>query len=140
VSEIAEKRLIPIEQEIALCQHHIKIMKFRKEVDYSLECENIQSDESIPPAIFHTIIENGITHSLPDANNQIKMVLNFTETKEYKCYQLSTFAKNRKASEKREGTGLKYVKSRLEENYGSRWRLESEPVDFGWKTRVYILK
>jgi len=41
MSDIAEKKLIPIEQEIELCQKHIQIMRYRKEVNYIFEAENI---------------------------------------------------------------------------------------------------
>ena len=40
MSDIAEKKLIPIQQEIDLCRYHIEIMKYRKEVDYRFACEH----------------------------------------------------------------------------------------------------
>ena len=138
VSEIAEKKLIPIEREIDLCRYHIEIMKYRKEIDYQFECKNIQAGEMIPPAVFHTIIENGITHSIPDANNQIRMVLSFSASKNYKCYELATFAQNRKSSNKKGGTGFKYIQSRLIENYGDDWTLESHATQHGWLTTICV--
>ncbi|MEL6253313.1 MAG: histidine kinase, partial [Bacteroidota bacterium] len=75
MSEIAEEKLIPIMQEIDLCKYHIEIMRFRKELNYIFVQENIDPEEKIPPAIFHTLIENAITHSYPDKENRIKIFL-----------------------------------------------------------------
>ena len=141
MSDIAEQRLIPLEQEIELCQKHIQIMRYRKEVDYLLEVENIPEGEMIPPAILHTIVENGITHNLPDKKNQIKMVLQFEEEAQSKTYILKTFGKNRPTDHKKKGgTGMKYIQSRLTENYGDQWRIESKEMDKGWCTKITLFK
>ena len=113
-------------------------MKFRKEVDYGFSCENILPGEKIPPAIFHTLIENGITHS--HIAKPVNMVLSYKENEEYKSYQLRTFAQNRKKSDVNEGTGLKYIKSRLQENYGDAWRLDSYETEDGWRTDLFLFK
>ncbi|RYG17150.1 MAG: regulator, partial [Chitinophagaceae bacterium] len=68
INNIAEEALIPIRQEIELCKRHISVMSFRKEVNYQWEEFNIDENELIPPAILHTILENGITHSSPLAD------------------------------------------------------------------------
>ena len=68
-NQIEEQTLIPISQEIALCRTHLEIMEYRKEVNYSWEEEGIDPDQKIPPAILHTLLENGITHSLPLEDN-----------------------------------------------------------------------
>lgn len=138
MSAIAEEKLIPVEQEIELCRYHIEIMKYRKEVDYIFECENIKEGELVPPAIFHTIIENGITHSIPNASNQIKMVLRFNTNHTEKCYQLRTYAESRKSEIGEEGTGTKYIKSRLEENFGDQWTLTAAPFEEGWETLICL--
>ena len=98
----------------------------------------IDKEEQIPPAIIHTIVENGITHSIPNAENQVKMVLSFEKNGEGKQYQLATFAQNRKPKGKKGGTGFKYIRSRLRENYGDRWQLSSGATDYGWLTTIYL--
>ena len=140
MSDIAEQQLIPIEQEIALCQQHISIMRFRKEIQYILNCENIKAGEQVPPAIFHTIVENGITHSLPNDSNQVRMLLTYEEDETHKKYELSTFARNRIATAREEGTGLKYIQSRLRESYGEAWKFESYPTATGWTTIIHLFK
>lgn len=141
MSDIAEKTLIPLEQEIELCQKHIQIMRYRKEVDYIFEVENMPKGEMFPPATLHTIIENGITHNLPNEQNEVKMILRFEENDLSKIYTLQTFGKNRpNIHKKKGGTGIKYIKSRLTESYGDQWRLESKAFELGWETTITLVK
>ncbi|MDH7444227.1 histidine kinase [Aquimarina sp. 2201CG14-23] len=139
-NQIENKTLIPITQEIALCRTHLEIMKYRKEINYSLQEEGIDTEQKIPPGIFHTLLENGITHSLPLEDNCIKFKLIFESNNEYKSYTFLTFATRVKqeANLKKEGTGLKYIKARLTESYHEQWEFTSEPVNHGWKNIIKI--
>ncbi|WP_278021821.1 histidine kinase [Flavobacterium ginsengisoli] len=139
MNDIAEDTLITIRQEIDLCRRHLEVMSFRKEICYEWQEEEIDEKETIPPAIFHTIIENGITHSLPPEQGCIVFCLKFTREKQFKQYTLLTFAKNRKAKkEKRIGTGFKYIEARLTESYGTNWSFDSHSVEKGWETIIKI--
>lgn len=138
-NQIENQKLIPIAQEIALCRTHLEIMEYRKEINYSWQEEGIDLEETIPPAILHTLLENGITHNLP-LDNRIKFKLIFEANNDYKCYTFLTFATAVKqaTSTKEEGTGLKYIKARLTESYHSKWEFTSEPTNHGWKSIIKI--
>lgn len=138
MSDIAEKKLIPIHQEIELCQYHIQIMRYRKEIDYQLHLENIPTETWIPPAIFHTIIENAITHSKADAQNRIQMIISFEQKPEANIYSIKTLAENRAPTPKEPGTGFRYIESRLRENYGDSWEFESQAIAEGWLSTIKI--
>jgi sensor histidine kinase YesM len=139
MNDIAEDTLIPIRQEIDLCRRHLEVMSFRKEICYEWQEERIDENETIPPAIFHTIIENGITHSLPPKEGCIVFCLKFAREKQYKEYTLLTFAKNRQTKkDKRVGTGFKYIEARLTESYGTKWSFDSHAVEKGWETSIKI--
>ncbi len=139
MNDIAEDTLIPIRQEIDLCRRHLEVMSFRKEICYEWQEEGIDENETIPPAIFHTIIENGITHSFPPKEGCIIFHLKFTKEKQFKEYTLLTFAKNRQGKkEKRIGTGFKYIEARLTESYGTNWSFDSHSVEKGWETTIKI--
>ena len=45
-----------------------------------------------------------------------------------------------KKSTESSGLGLKYVRARLEEAYGRKWKLDSRPVDRGWAVTISIEK
>lgn len=139
-NQIENQTLIPISQEIALCRTHIEIMEYRKEITYSWQEEGIDLEQKIPPAILHTLLENGITHSLPLADNSIQFKLIFESNSHYKCYTFLTFAARVRqiTNDRKEGTGLKYIKARLTESYHSKWDFTSEPTNHGWKNSLKI--
>jgi hypothetical protein len=142
LNEIADYKLIPISQEIKLCQNHLKIMRYRKEINYLWQEEAIDPNEFIPPAIIHTLVENGVTHSLPDTHGNISFHFSFCREKNSKQYILRTLAKQRpeyvKKDIQQDGTGLKYIKSRLQESYPNHWKLISNPLENGWETILII--
>ena len=138
-NQIENQKLIPISQEIALCQTHLEIMKYRKEINYSWQQEGIDLEQKVPPAILHTLLENGITHSVPLEDNSIKFKLVFESNSHYKRYTFLTFAATvRQATSREDGTGLKYIKARLTESYYSNWDFTSEPTNHGWKNTIKI--
>lgn len=139
MNSIAEEKLIPIRDEIELCLRHLEVMSFRKEICYNWKEKDIDENDEIPPAIIHTIVENGITHSLPPKQGCINFFLSFTTNKQYKQYSLLTEAKNRrKQKAASSGTGFKYIKARLNESYGNNWEFESHAVEEGWLTTIKI--
>lgn len=139
LNEIADHKLVPITQEINLCKSHLRVMGYRKEVKYLWEEHGIDPNEIIPPAIIHTIIENGITHSIANERGEVKFKLSFEKDEKFKKYTIQTFAGNRKKNDQLiEGTGTKYIKSRLKESYAEAWELISHATDSGWETVIKI--
>jgi len=139
LNDIAEATLIPVRQEIELCRHHLQVMQFRKEIGYELQASGIDPEDLIPPAIFHTVLENGITHSLPPGDGRILFKLGFERRGRYKCYTLLTCARNRPESGNgKPSTGFHYIEARLRESYGSGWEFRSEAVPEGWLTSITI--
>lgn len=138
---MAEATLIPVRQEIELCQNHLQVMQFRKEISYELEHTGIEPEDLIPPALLHTILENGITHSLPPADGRIRFQLSFERTGRHKKYQLLTRAQPRPAEtggKAGSGTGFRYIAARLQESYGTGWTFHSAAVPEGWLTSITI--
>jgi len=141
LNDMADEKLIPISQEIDLCKKHLEIMTYRKEVTYLWEDENIIQTHKIPPAILHTIIENGITHSKAPVGGQIKFKLTQVNDDFAVIYKLEVFAENRETKTSLgSGTGFKYIRSRLTESYGDGWDLKSGATPTGWLTEISIHK
>lgn len=138
-NQIENETLIPITKEIMLCRTHLEIMEYRKEISYQWQEKGIDTEQKIPPGILHTILENGITHSLPLDDNSVRFKLIYESDSNCKSYTFLTFATDLKGgSSNKEGTGLKYVKARLTESYQSNWDMISEPADHGWKSVIKI--
>lgn len=138
LNQVADSTLVPIRQELELCQRHLAVMGYRKEIQYYWQEEGIDLAEHVPPALFHTLLENGISHSLPADDGSIRFLLRFSAGQEAKQYDFITYARNRKSAIEKEGTGFAYVRSRLQESYGSHWQLQSEPIPAGWKTSIIL--
>ena len=114
-------------------------MQFRKEINYKWEENGIDENEFIPPALFHTLLENGITHSSPLEDGSLKFKLSFSATAEYKQYVFETFGNNRvKVKPRAGGNGFIYIKARLTESYGDNWEFKSNENDQGWISIVKI--
>lgn len=139
MNEISEKTLIPIGQEIELCKKHLTVMQFRKEIAYQWEEEGIDEREWIPPALLHTLLENGITHSMALSNGRILFKLSFLRGEGYKEYIFETIGNNRlKTTERPGGNGFLYIRSRLTESYGEAWAFTSKPNSRGWLSSIKI--
>lgn len=138
MNDIAEHSLIPIRQEIDLCRHHLSVMQFRKEVIYKWEDTGIEDKELIPPAVIHTLLENGITHSAPNPDGSILFRLTFAHVGNHKQYTLDVFAENRVRSGRKSGNGFRYIEARLKESYGDKWNFSSEAFDGGWRSIIRI--
>jgi len=138
-NQIENDTLITITREITLCRTHLQIMEYRKEINYQWHEEGIDPEQKIPPAILHTLLENGITHSLPLPDNTVRFELIYQANEQYRSYTFLTYAYGvQDRSNTKEGTGLKYIKARLTESYQSDWELISEPAEHGWKSVIKL--
>lgn len=136
---VSGEKLIPLAEELELCRAHLRIMSLRKGVRAELDADGVDEHASVPPALFHTLVENGLTHLRPQ-DGRLQFVLCEERPGGVLRYR---FRVEGEASEKpgaasREGTGLRYIKARLEESFPGRWRLESHPVDAGWETVIEL--
>ncbi|GJM31696.1 MAG: hypothetical protein DHS20C18_06970 [Saprospiraceae bacterium] len=136
VSKILGQSLISIEDELAMCRNYLSIMEFRKEAQFGFEVHGFNGEERVPPAIFHTLIENGITHGYGHKTSG-KFVLKKTEIQngvQYTMYNDGECNDLKNAN----GTGLKYVETRLEENFPGKWKLFSKRLPEGWQVKINI--
>ncbi|MCB0294650.1 MAG: histidine kinase, partial [Calditrichaeota bacterium] len=69
INQISSQTEIPLSDEVALCRTHLTLMGYRQDVQYALEAQNLPGEEKIPPMIFHTLIENGLTHAYRSGEN-----------------------------------------------------------------------
>lgn len=145
LTRVSGKKLIPIEEELKICRIHLDIFNAKQGSHFTLETKNIQTGIQIPPMIFHTLIENGLTHSETDKGRflieQLERKAEKAElTTEYKTHFRVTAEplSNQTESKSGEGLGLAYIKSRLEQAYPGKWNLTSERNNHAWETLIEI--
>ncbi|MCK5148883.1 histidine kinase [bacterium] len=144
INRISDKKTIPLHQEIELCNTHLKIMGFRMGSNYELVSDGLCDDEPVPPMIFHTLIENALTHSFKtQESGSIK--LSCERKKQATTYHLTNNGSRLKevakksSAEIQEGMGLKYIKARLQESFPGKWKLDYTLDNDQWNVMIVIV-
>jgi sensor histidine kinase YesM len=140
MSKMAHQKLVPIEQELELCRSHLKIMSYRKNIDFRLNTV-IEHTADMPPAILHTLIENAITHNnYRQGIVEFKLRQRISDQHLYFVFSSPWIARKvtpPKESQTR-GTGLQYIRARLEESFAECWILEETQSSDEWVTTIRI--
>lgn len=139
LSGVSGETLIPLGQELELCQAHLRVMRLRKAAACELVTHGIDERAPVPPALFHTLIENGLTHLLP-VHGRLDFELRAEESGGVTRYRLLARGSRQNGKERRvrEGTGLRYIRARLEESFPGQWTLHARPVAEGWETIIEV--
>ena len=144
INKISDKREISLRQELQLCKTHLELMSARMDSEYKLKISDIDLDNKVPPMIFHTLIENGITHGFGSENGGT-FELTCHQDEQIIRYNLRNKIEDRYITIKKdsadvsEGMGIKYVRTRLEESYPGNWDLEFGGQNGYWEVRITIL-
>lgn len=140
LSAVSDLDRISIKEEIALCRSHLKVMEYRNEIRYQLQTEGLLQEEYIPPAIFLTLLENGLTHNKMEVTNAIFHLRRMEQDKERRfIFTAPGQAINPSGvNRKKEGTGMKYIRARLNSLYDGNWEIQYGPDLKGWTTTISI--
>jgi LytS/YehU family sensor histidine kinase len=154
LNRMSGEKLVELGHELELCRAHLHVMSLRKGAGCTLNVVGVDERALMPPALFLTLIENGLTHLLPRDGK-----LEFTLRAEYRgaVARYAFVAEGVRqpnaalalaaefpreavtaASQTKEGTGLRYIKARLEESFTGAWALTAGPVPEGWETIIEI--
>ncbi len=136
LTEVSAAKSIPIEKELAMCRSHLKLMAYRNDEDYELETEGLVEHESLPPAIILTLIENGISHS-NGSTGAMRFKLMREAGLKGRTYVVDAPGRVQ-TQEIVDGTGIKYIKARLQESYPGKWLFLHGPKLGAWQTRIEI--
>jgi hypothetical protein len=136
--EMSHERLVPVAQELALCRTHLTLMECRKRTRFELDLDAVDPAATIPPAVFHTLIENAITHNRY-GDSVVVFALRERRTETTRCYVFDAPLGTRPAAERAiDGTGMRYVKARLEESYAGRWSVAGAAFGSSWRTLLEV--
>lgn len=138
INQISALKLIPITQEIDLCNAHLKIMSYRKGADYKLETIDVDEKDIIPPMVFHTLVENGLTHGYDNKTAGTFKLQTIKNSESIKYILSNDGSFNLEDIKGSTGFGVKYIKSRLEESYPGKWNFYSNKSDEGWESIIEI--
>jgi len=136
ITRVSDKKLIPIGDEIKICQVHLDVFNTKQSKHFRLETKNIIAETRIPPMIFHTIVENGLTHAKEEMG---RFLIEQQDSEKETSFCISSEPLIDQIHDG-EGLGMTYVKSRLEQAFPGKWRLTSEAKENAWVTTIIITK
>lgn len=127
---------INLSQEIKICKVHLEVMSMRQEKQFTLELEGEKEGIDIPPFILHTLIENGISHGFRKKEEGV-----FTLTTTKRENEVTLVLHNNGDSSPRQtsegkGTGTRYIRSRMQELYGTNYSFKTTGVEDGWESTI----
>ncbi len=134
--QVSDKDLIPINEELDMCRVHLEMFNAKQSKEFILETKNIGPETKIPPMVFHTLVENGLTHSVEEKG---RFELEQIESKRETEFIFKTEPLKGQTFDG-EGLGMAYIKSRLEQGFPGKWLLKSGPKENAWQTNIKIIK
>jgi hypothetical protein len=138
ISQVSDMARIPMRQELALCEAHLKIMSCRKNSRFRLLHHGLDLAEEVPPMIFHTLIENGVTHGFA-RKKRGEFVLSRTLLPDGVRYRMFNDGEPEPDADAGAlGTGFKYIRARLEESYPGKWECTQRRVQNGFEVDITV--
>lgn len=134
LAAMSGERLVPLQRELDLCRAHLKVMSRRTGREIGLVVEGARGEALVPPAIFLTLIENGLVHQQAPSGAEFR--LGAQEQDQTVSYEFFSPGTLRAGERPGGGTGLRYVKARLEESFRGDWTFVQSAVPGGWRTVV----
>jgi hypothetical protein len=138
IAAMVGQTTVPMRQELELCRHHLKLMSFRRSTPFDLRIENVDLNARVPPGIFHTLIENALTHNRY-AEGAIFRLEESVSADGSLIYRLRTPLSSSPPRESRSGKGHAYVRARLKDVFENDWLFSSQPQgDHEWIDELQI--
>jgi hypothetical protein len=135
ILNFSKEQLITINEELRLCRLHCDVMGLRQDKKFTLTADAIPDTEKIPPLVFHTLVENGLTHGCTGEFSVKRAEV--PGAVRYSIFNTSDRT-NRPGGEVRDGTGIRYVKTRLQEAFPDAWSLSYGPRENGWEVVIKV--
>ena len=138
LAQFAEHKEVTLERELELCRAHLRVMSVRTEKPWRLEVGRIEPEALVPPALFFTLIENSFTHQQPIAGATAFRLRSETIASGVRYVFFAPGKVRTSPFRPTGGSGLRYVKARLNECWPGGWDFHHGPIDGGWETTVAL--
>jgi hypothetical protein len=134
LAEMSAEKLVLAEDELRLCRSHLANMSLRKDVAYELEVEGVDGALRVPPAVFHTLVENAVTHGTPTE----RVTLRLSASNEGGRVRYVFEAPAGESNDGNAGTGTKYIEARLREAWGDAWSFRQGRFGSLWRAEIEV--
>lgn len=138
ILKLTNKKTISISEEINICKRYLEIMSLRKESKFEFKTEGVNPKDMIPPIVLLTLVENGVTHGYQGKNSGIFTLKKKKDKNKTKYILFNDGLPTTKSDSL--GTGMKYIKSRLQEAFPNKWDFTSKMVTGGWENTITVME
>jgi LytS/YehU family sensor histidine kinase len=122
------------DEELRLCRSHLT-NRSPQDVRYELETDGIDGSRLVPPAIFHTLVENAITHGPAAA----RVTLRLRERRDgARIEYVFEAPAEESGAPSRAGGGTRYIEARLREAWGDAWSFRQERAGPLWRVSIAV--
>ena len=139
LADFSDRRSVSLKEELSLCSIHMALMSQRLTSNLKLETDGIIADQQVPPALFHTLIENAFSHNDYRALEARFNLIQET-TADGILFRLSVPVVNPRESGQNAGLGTRYIEARLEEFCGNAFRFQSQMIGSNWVSEITFEK
>lgn len=139
LADFSDRRSVSLKEELALCAIHVDLMGQRLDSRMTLETIDVNPEQQVPPALFHTLIENAFSHN-DYRGLQATLTLTQTATKEGDMFCLTVPVVGARESNQNVGLGTRYIEARLEEFCGNAFSFQSQMIGSNWVSEITFKK
>jgi len=139
MAQISTQPQISLQQEIQLCEAHLKVMGYRTNMQFAFRVQDCELNLLLPPGILLTLLENALSH-----NRYQEQVVTFElaqKTREGKrvvlCFT-APVSMGIGTNSISAGIGEKYIEARLNESFQHSWKMQSELSSEWWRVQIEI--
>ena len=131
------EKLVSLDEELDLCRAHLRVVSVRMGLRLALAAPEVDGATKVPPAIFLTLIENGLVHQQPATGATQEFTIKMNRAAGAVRFHFLSPGDTRTPRARVEGgTGLRYVKARLEESFPGAWKFAQQATPAGWETSL----
>lgn len=134
LGQMSAQAFVTEEEELRLCRTHLTNMSLRRDVEYTLDVDGVSGRALLPPAIFHTLVENAITHACA---THVTMTLRSRTHGTRRRYVFDT-PLTASAERPGGGEGTRYIEARLREAWGTAWTFRQHAIGDVWRAEIEV--
>lgn len=130
--DLSSRTLISASEELRLCRSHVANMSLRNDVAYELEVNGVDESRLVPPAVFHTLVENAMTHG---ASGVMRLSSEVEGARVRYVFEAPAIADD---DQSQPGGGTRYIEARLTEAWGNAWSFRQGRFGSTWRAELEV--
>ncbi|HEX8173075.1 MAG TPA: histidine kinase [Thermoanaerobaculia bacterium] len=137
LGEMSARRLVTADEELRLCRAHLANMSLRKDVAYELEVDGVDGARLVPPAVFHTLVENAVTHGETSERVTLRLSAHGDGSRIRYVFEAPAASDDDEAP-RGAGGGTRYIEARLREVFGNAWSFRQGRIGAQWRAEIEV--